>query len=222
MSDMKELLNAIENVTNGIVKIAYDKKNPQQNYYFASWQNVMTKLEPLLQQNHLVILPEFLPEFCRMERIETKSGNVQSHFYGAMRFTIVHTLTGQNMSLTWMGESKDIADKAINQTATAAWKYFILKLFRIVTDDGKDDIRITDPDKRSPTGEVTEVTFKLIKKDNEGKVWVSTAPHRQWFNMPIDRLPNNVIIPQEPETVFAISFPTKLMRQTDGTFILAD
>lgn len=109
--------------------------NDFQNYAYHTESDVLSALKPLLDEVGLDIIPSLdwdhsdkLPPIYREGDITTV----------LTKYTIVDSDTGENFVCYWAGQGQDKADKGGNKAFTSAGKYFLIKLFRIATDEDAD------------------------------------------------------------------------------------
>ena len=88
-------------------------------------------------------------------------------------FTLYDAESGESISAPWEGEAYDQQDKGINKAATAAVKYFLLKLFLISTGDLGED---ADAGPKTLAGESALVEQRGTQKTpiNEPELFVIT------------------------------------------------
>jgi len=92
----------------------------------------------------------FFPSVARAQRIDsvTASNKAQTKTYLTFTMVIGDIDTGATLSCRWEGESFDTDDKGTNKAATAAIKYFLLKLLMMPTQD------VEDADHTSPRSQI--------------------------------------------------------------------
>lgn len=128
MSDQNGLFKKLATVMGKIDRIPKNGHNAHFNYDFATADDVMDVLRPLLAEQGVALL--ISADEPRREGTKTLL---------PVTFTLVDADTGQREEMTWTGEADDRQDKGINKAATAALKYFFLKVFMISTGDPSDD-----------------------------------------------------------------------------------
>ena len=75
-----------------------------------------------------------------VERLEIKTNKGAINYLATLKMTMAFHCgeTGETLSLPWVSEAADAADKALNKAQTAGVKYFLLKTFLIPTSDEPD------------------------------------------------------------------------------------
>lgn len=142
-SPLWEKLSAIRRDLGSFKKEGHNDFN---NYNFVSYDQVMERLQPLL-----IDAGVFLVQSCREMNTQQVRDGRTTKATGMFGFYFVDIDTGEVLpnpsiapeGLVFPGEGEDVGDKAINKAGTAAYKYFVLKFFGVVTDE-------PDPDAQSP------------------------------------------------------------------------
>lgn len=115
--------------------IAKARKNDSQGYKFRGIDDIYNELNPHLAKNGVF----FCPEIVSKEREErtTKSGGALIYTVLVVAFT-VYAIDGSFVKLVTIGEAMDSGDKSANKAMSAAYKYAMMQLFCIPTEDEKD------------------------------------------------------------------------------------
>lgn len=127
---------AIIAVQKAIGVIAKGGTNTFQKYNYVKSQDIIEQLSPILAENDLILVQSEV-ERSMIER------NAQGSVLGVVyEFTAVHASTGESWPpIRWtslarmMSEKGVLDDKAAAKAHTQAEKYFVIKLFKIRTDD---------------------------------------------------------------------------------------
>ena len=125
--------------------------NQFHHYKYASMQDILQKLTPLLAKNGLVIMQN---EIGRSMFDSDRTIAIQ------YAFTIFHTsgeVWPERPVQTGMSRCRDsrggFDDKSINKCHTAARKYFLLSLFQIATGDEDDADNEKPPSRPIPSSQ---------------------------------------------------------------------
>lgn len=133
---MTKLWAAVAAVRRDVGAVAKSAENTHHKYNYQPWGEVLAAVKAACEKNGLLILPETV---CTNTFSQTDSkGKDKTSILAEMRFHLIHVESGESFTLEWVGEGQDTQDKALNKAGTAGYKYFLLKLFMITTDDEKD------------------------------------------------------------------------------------
>jgi hypothetical protein len=171
------LTTAIALITAGIAdpenRVSKTGYNKFQNYHYASMQDILQKLAPLMAQHGLVVMQN------EVNKNYVDDGAAISITY---EFTIIHKsgeVWPQKQHFTGLSRCRDskggFDDKAINKCHTAARKYFLLALFQVPTEDENDADKGTNHD--SGYGSAAAEKVKEPPKKPEAKKTERFAPH---------------------------------------------
>lgn len=144
-----------------------DRKNEAQGYKFRGIDDMYNALNEHLAEEKVFFTSEVLST-SREERA-TKSGGVLMYSIITMKFT-AYAEDGSSVSSTTVGEAMDSWDKSMNKAMSTAYKYALMQIFCIPTEDDKDTENKThEPIARTqntPTGSITKnwLNFKDLKK----------------------------------------------------------
>lgn len=130
-----DLAKAIVWVTGQIKSVPKNGKNEFHNYNYATKDDIIEALKPLMEQAGLAVVPHFRGA----ERgPEDDRGYVD--LFANWEMQIIHR-SGSVMPVAWHSESMDNSDKNFNKAVTAAKKSFYRALFDIP--DGEPDAEHT-------------------------------------------------------------------------------
>ena len=115
--------------------ISKDRKNAAQGYQFRGIDDMYNALNKHLSEEKVFFTSKILST-SREER-ETKSGGVLTYSIITMKFT-AYAEDGSNVSSTTVGEAMDSGDKSMNKAMSTAYKYALMQIFCIPTEDEKD------------------------------------------------------------------------------------
>lgn len=127
---------AICKIMKEINPIAKEQKNPQQGYKFRGIDDVYNELNPLFGKHGVFPIPRF-SEIQREER-KSKSGGILTYTTLKLELTL-YAADGSCVppAVVW-GEAMDAGDKSTNKAMSAAYKYALLQMFCIPTEEVKD------------------------------------------------------------------------------------
>lgn len=113
------------------------------NFAYQGWDAVMPAVRNACMDVGISLVPSFT--LLSADR-EEKNGKLWTFIYVSMSLLIKDAETGEELTMTFVGESAGVDDKGVQKAITSATKYAYLKLFQIPTvDDAKDD-----PDGHAP------------------------------------------------------------------------
>lgn len=118
-------------------------RNETQKYNFVTADAVMTVLRERFSEHGIAFFTSMTDVWQdTIEKTKTYDGKtttqVYTHTRARFEFTFIDSEDGTTYSCIWFGESDDYGDKGVNKCATAAVKYFLLKMFLIHTADQPD------------------------------------------------------------------------------------
>lgn len=155
-------------------KLTYVQKkgrNTAQNYNYVQEADVLEIVKPLLAEAKIITLPRF--EVIANESLHTASGKPACRITLELNLTFKDGETGEELTVTTIGQGVDSQDKAPYKAMTGANKYAFFKTFNIPSGD--------DPEEEEPVkGERTEdlkVPFLSDKEDALEKFRVQFKKH---------------------------------------------
>lgn len=109
--------------------------NSFQNYPYHTESDVLGALKPLLDEYGVDVIPSLDWDHSDKMPPIFHDGDITTVL---TKYTIVDSETGENIVCYWAGQGQDKSDKGANKAFTSAGKYFLIKLFRIATDEDAD------------------------------------------------------------------------------------
>lgn len=168
--------------------VGKDRKNEQQWYKFRGIDDMYNALNEHLATEKVFFTSEVL-ESTREERI-TKNGGLLMYSILKMKFT-AYAEDGSFVESTTIGEAMDTGDKSMNKAMSTAYKYALMQIFCIPTEEDKDtenntheiawnNAPISNDVPKIPTTPtkpyITSPTITLMIQDvKEGKIQVSSV-----------------------------------------------
>lgn len=129
------IYKTITEVMKRINAIAKGRKNQQQGFNFRGIDDVMNELHPVMAECGLFVVPTVLEE--NRTAGTTRSGG--SMFYTRLKIEFTfYAQDGSNIKSIVIGEAMDSGDKASNKALSIAFKYAMLQVFCIPTEEDKD------------------------------------------------------------------------------------
>lgn len=134
----------------------------QQGYMYQSADDVMSHLNPLLASHNIVIVP-----MATKTRLETPADGI-SRYVIDYEFVICDGDTGETFVAAWQGDiptgyaGNKVDDKAMGKAHTYALKYWLLKLFKVTSQDDVD----LDRNSHTYSNQKTETTQKSAQPSN--------------------------------------------------------
>lgn len=157
----------ISEVMSKVWAIRKDRKNDKQEYNFRGIDDMYNALNVHLAEAKIF----FAPEVLTIEREErtTKAGWFLTYTILTMRFT-AYAEDGSSVSTTTVGEAMDSGDKSANKAMSTAYKYALMQIFCIPTEEEKD----------------TEYqTHEIVPKDGKSEyVQNDSGEEKPWMNDP--------------------------------------
>ena len=124
MSDMT-VFQAINEVSKRVGSLAKEGFNSHQQYNFRGIDQLITAVQPVLNEVGLVIIPRVITHES-MDRHTDK--NIQRWCTVEVQYTLVGP-AGDTTEAVMVGEAVDTADKAMNKAMSNAAKYFYFQTF---------------------------------------------------------------------------------------------
>lgn len=131
------LFTKLAKISGELSSIAKDAKH-QQGYMYQSADSVMAHLNPLLAHYSIVIIP-----MATRTRLETPADGI-SRYVIDYEFVICDGDSGATFNAAWQGDvptgyaGNKVDDKAMGKAHTYALKYWLLKLFKVTSQDDVD------------------------------------------------------------------------------------
>ena len=129
------IYQSINAIMKHVPSIGKDRKNEQQGYKFRGIDDMYNALNPLLAE-HGVFATSEVVNTDREER-QTARGGVLLYTVLTVKFTF-YAIDGSFVTSTMIGEAMDSGDKASNKAMSTAYKYALMQLFCIPTEEVKD------------------------------------------------------------------------------------
>ncbi len=117
----------------GVVK--KDKKNTQQNYNFRGIDDMYNALNEHLSVEGIFITSKVID--TKREERPSKSGGVLLYSILTMEFEFFAE-DGSSVKSVTVGEAMDSGDKSMNKAMSTAYKYALMQIFCIPTEEEKD------------------------------------------------------------------------------------
>lgn len=175
MMETQKIFSTINAVMNDLGAITKDKRNQQQGFSYRGVDDVMNALNPLMVAHKLFCVPEVLHQ----EREERQTARGTSLLYSiiTMRYTL-YAEDGSSISAVVVGEGMDSGDKATNKAMSVAYKYAMLQIFSIPTEETAPDPDQTTPDETVP-GQKPKTPPKC---ERCGKMIAGQQINGKWLN----------------------------------------
>jgi hypothetical protein len=188
------IYQSINAIMKHVPSIGKDRKNQQQGYNFRGIDDMYNALNPLLAEHGVFATSEVLN--TEREERQTKSGGTLFYSILTVKFTFFAT-DGSSVTSTMIGEGMDSADKASNKAMSTAYKYALMQLFCIPTEDVKDaeyqthevapkklppaptpvPAPLQEPDWFNDMGELNDKGKLAAKSIHEGFEWAKIEKH---------------------------------------------
>lgn len=137
MSDEKATLyKKMAAVMNDLNRIPKNGRNKEQNYDYATSEDIKQAIRAAMAKNNLALLFE-LAEFT-IEEVVSRSGTKGKKIIGKLDFTLACGDTGETVNRSIWAEAIDWQDKAFNKLYTTGEKYFLITTFLVSTGDEDD------------------------------------------------------------------------------------
>jgi hypothetical protein len=134
------IYESINAIMKHVPSIGKDHKNQQQGYKFRGIDDMYNALNPLLAEYGVFATSEVLN--AEREERQAKSGGTLFYSILTVKFNFYAT-DGTFVTSVMIGEAMDNADKASNKAMSTAYKYALMQLFCIPTEDVKDTEYVT-------------------------------------------------------------------------------
>lgn len=129
------IYQSVQSIMEEVEPIAKARKNDTQGYKFRGIDDIYNELNPHLAKYGVFFCPEIISK--EREERTTKSGGALIYTVLIVAFT-VYAGDGSFVKLVTIGEAMDSGDKSANKAMSAAYKYAMMQLFCIPTEDEKD------------------------------------------------------------------------------------
>jgi hypothetical protein len=193
-NESMNIYQSINAIMKHVPSIGKDRKNQQQGYNFRGIDDMYNALNPLLAEHGVFATSEVLN--TEREERQTKSGGTLFYSILTVKFTFFAT-DGSSVTSTMIGEGMDSADKASNKAMSTAYKYALMQLFCIPTEDVKDTeyqthevapkklppvpkaepAPLQEPDWFNDLGELNDKGKLAAKSIHEGFAWEKIEKH---------------------------------------------
>ena len=129
------IYKAISAVLSDVGAVGKDGQNTFDKYKYRSIDAVMNAMHPAMAKHGVFVTPEVL-EQSREER-SSKNGGVLIYSITKVKYTF-YTADGSSVTATVIGEGMDKGDKSMNKAMSAAFKYALVQVFCIPTEEFVD------------------------------------------------------------------------------------
>ena len=135
MTDTKAIYKAVSDVMGAVKAIAKNRKNAAQGYSFRGIDDLYNELNEHLSKAGIFFASEVVEQ--KREERQNKSGGTLIYTVLRIKWT-VYASDGSSVTTETVGEAMDSGDKSCNKAMSAAYKYALMQLFCIPTDEPKD------------------------------------------------------------------------------------
>ncbi len=135
MSETKLVCSKVSEVMAAVEAIGKDRKNAQQGYSFRGIDDMYNALNEHLAKSKIFFTSDILSK--EREERQTKLGGNLIYTILTIKWT-VYAEDGSSIDTVTVGEAMDSGDKSANKAMSAAYKYALMQLFCIPTDEPKD------------------------------------------------------------------------------------
>lgn len=135
---MKDIINIYQAISNAMAEvdaIGKDNTNKMQGYKYRGIDDMYNVLNPLLSKHKIFATSEVIDN--KRETQQSKNGGVLFYTILTVKFTF-YTVDGSNVSSIMVGEAMDSGDKSSNKAMSTAYKYALMQLLLIPTEEVKD------------------------------------------------------------------------------------
>ena len=148
----------INNVMKKIVPVAKNGTNEQQKFKYRAASDIMNMLNPILADEHLVIIPNV--DRAENTKDVSTGGRPMNISNVSMTFKVVCSIDGSFITMPTVAMAFDYSDKALYKCYTFAWKNMVQILFSIPTMDDPD----SDDIQQSKESAAEEHSSNVIKQ----------------------------------------------------------
>jgi len=135
VNEQPKIYVALSKVMAAVGAIGKNRKNEAQKYNFRGIDDVMNAFQPALIDAGVVVLPRVV-EQTREERT-TRNGGGMIYTILRVQFTF-YAADGSSVMAETVGEGMDSGDKSANKALSAAFKYAMLQIFCVPTEEQDD------------------------------------------------------------------------------------
>lgn len=135
MMSPNNIYQAINAIMKEVPAIGKDRKNVQQGYNFRGIDDIYNALNEHLAKHGVFATSEVLSH--EREERQTSRGGTLIYSIITVKFSF-YAIDGSSVSMTMIGEGMDSGDKASNKAMSTAYKYAMMQLFCIPTNEPKD------------------------------------------------------------------------------------
>jgi hypothetical protein len=137
-----QIFKLIPKVMADVGAVSKDRKNLQQNYTFRGIDDFINAVHGPLHKHGVFVVPKVLSQ-SREERTTAKGGVLLYTLLDvAFRF---YAPDGSYVEAVTKGEAMDSGDKSCNKAMSAAFKYALIQIFAIPTNDDYADTEVENP-----------------------------------------------------------------------------
>lgn len=149
MADLKSLPVKLVRVMEAVDYIPKRGRNVSQGYAYAMDADIADAVRKAMAEQGVVMLPRVVEHGVRQIQARDRELNINTVL---MEFTFIDAETGENFTVSTVGEGMDSGDKGCYKAMTGATKYALLKSFQIPTgDDPESDNGEPPKENRSRT-----------------------------------------------------------------------
>lgn len=135
-NEKAELYKKIAAVMGELQRIPKNGKNKEQNYNYATAEDIKNETRKAMAKHNLSLLVE-LPDYEIIE-ITSRSGTTGTKLRGNIHYTLCCGDTGESVTMIMPNEAIDWQDKSFSKLYTVGLKYFLINTFQISTGDEDD------------------------------------------------------------------------------------
>jgi len=178
MPESKPLIyTKISEVMAAVEAIGKGRKNVQQGYSFRGIDDMYNALNEHLAKAKIFFTSEIISK--EREERETKSGGTLIYTVLTIKW-MIHAEDGSHVDTTTVGEAMDSGDKSANKAMSAAYKYALMQVFCIPTDEPKDTENETHEVKSNAQKSVPAKTFHLTPSKETAPKCANCGANSKW------------------------------------------
>jgi hypothetical protein len=133
---MPTIQDCMADVMADVTYVGKDGFNSQQGFKFRGVDDLVNALGPALRRHRVVVLPELLDS--THDQVTPQSGKVAQRTVVRMKYRFVGP-DGDELACSTVGEALDSYDKATTKALSQAYKYALLQVFALPTDEPDPD-----------------------------------------------------------------------------------